>query len=648
MKKTVFDIMNHEYLLTNGLGGYSFGTVDGTNCRKYHGLFCVSDNPPVERFHLISKMVVSIVVGDNVYPFVYENVTGIPKTESNLTAFDHKGTLQRRFHEPILGADLKEQIGLAYGSNHLAAKYKISLPETLVHRGDVKIKFELLVNFRDHHETITPDPEKYTTYFNDENQMAVISDQQHTVYAQFVSDESVTYRFPLCLTEESYYPIETERGYPDIEAHIVAVEGTITPKSNTLTIELRVNTASDFRSLSEIHEARTMRYEQLMKSAGAESDILKQLVQASDDFIVYRKTTGKKTIIAGYPWFTDWGRDTMISIPGLTLETGRYEEAFEMIEGFLQMAHKGIIPNNFPDEGQAPMYNTSDGTLWLFHAMYQYMVKTNHLSALEKVYPKLVEIIDFHVNGTINDIYMDQDGLLSTGNETTQLTWMDVKVNGWVVTPRHGKAVEINALWYNALQIMAAFSTMLSNGEEHKYLELSSRTKSAFNEQFWNEAGQNLYDLIIDGKAYDIPRPNMIFAVSLPFSVLNLDRHKAVVDYVMKHFKTPYGLRTLRTDDENFHPIYTGDLLSRDGAYHRGTVWAWLMGPYLEAHYKTYKDLSYLQNALKDWMMHLENGVIGSLSEVFDATEPFNQKGCSAQAWSVAEAIRIWKMANND
>lgn len=648
MKKTVFDIMNHEYLLTNGLGGYSFGTVDGANCRKYHALYCVSDQPPVERYHLISKMVVSVVVGEIAYPFVYENVTGAENSESNLTAFDHKGIFQRRFHEPTIGADLKEQIGLSYGSNHLAAKYKISLPETLVHRSDIKIKFELWVNFRDHHETISPNPEVYTVDFKDDDQIAVISDRQHSVYTQFVSDESVAYHCPISLTEESYYPIETERGYPDSEAHILAVVGTLKPKSNTVTFELRVNTVSEFKSLEEIRAGRTNRYEQLIKRAGAESETLKQLIQASDDFIVYRKTTGKKTIIAGYPWFTDWGRDTMISIPGLTLETGRYEEAFEMIEGFLQMAYKGIIPNNFPDEGQAPMYNTSDGTLWLFHAMYQYLLKTNDLNALEKVYPKLVEIIDYHVNGTVNDIYMDQDGLLSTGNETTQLTWMDVKVNGWVVTPRHGKAVEINALWYNALQIMAAFSSMLSSGTENKYLEISARTKAAFNEQFWNEPGQNLYDLIIDGVPYDIPRPNMIFAVSLPFPVLNQDRHKAVVDYVTQHFKAPYGLRTLRIDDENFHPIYTGDLLSRDGAYHRGTVWAWLMGPYLEAHFKTYKDFAYLRSALEEWMVHLQNGVIGSLSEVFDATEPFNQKGCSAQAWSVAEAIRIWKMANNN
>ena len=652
MKKHKHEIMNHEYLMSNGLGGYSFGTLDQVNCRKYHSLYTVSFNPPIERMHMISKISEVVLTDQGEFPIAYENVTGVDMTESNLVSYEHEGTICQTFEIKPIGVIVKRILAMAYGTNQLAVKYII---ETL---NAMSIKMTPWFNFRDHHDTISAVALDYQAVYDEQHQLLSVTAKDKTVFmkaetsqnAAFLSLPDV-YDTPIC-----HYPIETQRGYPDEESHVVLGHFVFDLPSGVSEISFLVNLSPEFDTAEHIFEGRKNRYAQLMKLAKADvldpshspSDPYRRLVQAADDFIVYRKTTGKMTILAGYPWFSDWGRDTMIAIPGLTLETGRSEEALQMIEGFLEMSHLGIIPNNFPDEGQAPMYNTSDGTLWLFNAMYMYYLKTGDKDAVERLYPKLMEILNHHIQGTINDIYMDTDGLLSSGNEDTQLTWMDVKVNGWVVTPRHGKAVEINALWYNALSVMDAFTDLLKVHNEAMGVDLKAlmhQVKTSFNQQFWNEQDQNLFDLIIDGVPVDIPRPNMIFSVSLPFAVLEEKRWKPVVNYVEKHFKVPYGLLTLRREDENFHKKYEGDLLSRDGAYHRGTAWGWLIGPFLEAHYKTYHDTTYLKTSLEALFKHLDEGIHGSISEIFEGGEPHAQVGCSAQAWSVAEAIRLWKLA---
>lgn len=638
MIKSVNDIMNHEYLMTNGLGGYSFCTLDQVNCRKYHSLYTVSYNPPIERMHLISKMDAQLIVESKSYPLSYENVTGVDNTPSNLVKFGHEGVIEQHFI--CNDITIKRTLAMQYGTNLLAVQYEVDSPV------DFEITFTPWFNFRDHHQVETPELSAYISAYDSKEGVLKVSSHPFDVYIKAEGP----FHQQKSLSDLSYYPIETQRGYPDTEAHVIMGHYHYQVHAGISHIDFVINTSNTFVTAEEVFKARKSRYENLMQRADAKDIYLKQLVQAADDFIVYRKTTGKMTIIAGYPWFSDWGRDTMISIPGLTLETGRSEEALQMIEGFLSMAHQGIIPNNFPDEGQEPMYNTSDGTLWLFNAVYAYYQKTKDLEAIKTIYPKLMAIINHHVQGTINDIFMDTDGLLSSGNEDTQLTWMDVKVNGWVVTPRHGKAVEINALWFNALSIMSEFTRLLEvpmHALEVDFKTLLPQIKKSFQKAFWNEKDQNLYDLVIDGKPVDIPRPNMIFAVSLPFSVLETAYHKPIVDYVKQHFKIPYGLLTLRREDENFTPHYTGDLLSRDGAYHRGTAWGWLIGPYLEAHYKTYNDTSYIKESLIALFEHLDEGIHGSLSEIFEGAAPHAQRGCSAQAWSVAEAIRLWRLIHD-
>jgi predicted glycogen debranching enzyme len=647
MKKSIYEIMNHEYLMTNGLGGYSFSTLDQVNCRKYHSLYTVSYNPPIERMHLISKMEEVFEVAGQRYPLTYENVTGNPETQTHFTAYKHEGVINQTFQLKTPDVFVTRTLAMAYGTNLLAVRYEI---ETKV---DTTFNLIPWFNFRDHHDAETANVEDYRASYDVEARMLLAEAKGKSVYLKVegVEEGDLSFEPRHENTAECYYPIETQRGYPDKEAHVILGAFTIALPQGKHVVDVLVNIASEFQPADAVFTNRIVRYEQLMERAGATASLedatLRRLVQAADDFIVYRKTTGKMSIIAGYPWFSDWGRDTMISIPGLTLATGRDEEALQMIEGFIDMAYMGIIPNNFPDEGEAPMYNTSDGTLWLFNAVNAYYEATGNLDAIRRLYPKLMQILNHHLQGTINDIFMDTDGLLSSGNEMTQLTWMDVKVNGWVVTPRHGKAVEINALWYNALAIMNKLTKLLNIGNEAMEVDfeaLLKQVKASFNDAFWNAKDQNLYDLVIDGEPVDIPRPNMIFAVSLPYPVLEERHWKAVVNYVTKHFKVPYGLLTLRREDKNFNKTYEGDLLSRDGAYHRGTAWGWLIGPYLEAHLKTFHDRSLIKADLEVLFAHLDEGIHGSISEIFEGGEPHAQRGCSAQAWSVAEAIRIWKL----
>lgn len=640
-KKTIESIISREYLMTNGLGGYSFGTLDQVNARKYHGLYTVSLNPPIQRMHLVSKLEERFVpeVGEPIHltPDFYEEVSEI---ESYLTHYEQSVLPQQTFQAP--GIKMVRTHAFLYGSNMLAVRYDLYADQS----GSFTVT--PLFNFRDHHEVETPEPMTYQAHFEEQDNVFEVKKDALTVYIKFAAPHSPVFSAMQMLSPVQRYPIETRRGYPDSEQQLMLGAFTWRIESGHTRIEVIVHTERRFRKAEEIFKSRRVRLNQLVEKTGFKDPEINRLVRASDDFIVYRASNNGHTILAGYPWFTDWGRDTMIALPGLTLTTRRYREGLEMIEGFLKYAKFGVIPNNFPEAGEAPMYNTSDATLWLFNAMYAYYEKTGDKAALSRIYPQLMRILAHHIKGTVNEIYMDDDGLLSTGNERTQLTWMDVKVNGWVVTPRHGKAVEINALFYNAMGITNYFAEILGQKDtiEGRSLEdYMACTKKAFNARFWKEDGEEsrLYDLIIEDEPIDIPRPNMIFAISLPFTILNASKWDPVVSYVEKHFKIDSGLLTLKREDPNFHTAYEGDLLSRDGAYHRGTAWGWLLGPFLEAHYKTHGDKTYVKEALNKAYKHLDEGVYGSFSEIFEGGFSHAQRGCPAQAWSVAELLRIYE-----
>ncbi len=356
-----------------------------------------------------------------------------------------------------------------------------------------------------------------------------------------------------------------------------------------------------------------------------------------------------RTVIAGYHWFSDWGRDTMIALPGLTLSAGRPAEAASLLRTFSRHISEGMLPNRFPDSGETPEYNTVDATLWYFHAIDRYTEATADLTLARELFPALEGIVDWHLRGTRYNIHCQNDGLIFAGQPGVQLTWMDAKVDDWVVTPRIGKPVEINALWINALRVMEKLAGLLRVNPARDYAALADRAVISF-ERFWNAEGGYLFDVIDgpDGGNDPSLRPNQLFAVSLPHAPLDpkSDRARSVVDVCQRALLTPFGLRSLAPDHPDCKPTYGGDRVTRDGAYHQGTVWGWLIGPFVEAHYKVYGDKDKALSFLAPLADQLTEFGLGSLAEVYDGMPPHAPGGCIAQAWSVAEALRVWKMLN--
>ena len=401
----------------------------------------------------------------------------------------------------------------------------------------------------------------------------------------------------------------------------------------------------------QIHEADLVaRWTSGRRAAKEAPDWIRHCVLAADQFVVARPTEGDvkidgqpgATVIAGYHWFGDWGRDTMIALPGLALTTGRPEIARRILTTFARFVDRGMLPNRFPDQGEAPEYNTVDATLWYVDAIRAYVHATDDDATLGQLFPVLEDIVRWHRQGTRYGIKEDPaDSLLRAGESGVQLTWMDAKVGDWVVTPRIGKPVEINALWYNALRAMAWFARRLGRPTE-PWDALADRVKRGF-DRFWHPRKQYCYDVVDGPTAFDDAlRPNQIFAVALAESPLSAERQRRVVDVCARHLLTSYGLRSLAPGERGYCPRYAGDVVSRDGAYHQGTVWAWLLGPFARAHYKVYRDRQAALALLEPLADHLADYGVGSIGEVFDADPPFLPGGCIAQAWSVAETLRAW------
>lgn len=622
-------LIEKEYIATNGLGGFSSSSLTGANTRKYHSILNASLNPPVNRTILLSRVMSKITINENEH--VLESTVYEDRHLDNTKYTESFSDLPiPTFNYTVGSCKVKKEICMKYGENTSVIKYTIETGSD-----DVEISTELHVNSRDHHELSTENSFKYEITEN-QNHLKLKNDLVTFYINGFGSYHPINK-----WTDTEFYPVEKRRGQEDVDVNYITGEYKITIKANT-TKELYIvaSTEPETDIGEDILNNELKRRDALYTGDDITS---KRFHIGCDHFVVHRQSTDSKTVIAGYPWFTDWGRDTMIALPGLTLTTKRFEDAKDIIETFIKYEKDGLIPNMFPDDNVEPMYNTIDGTLWLFIALYEYINQTKDLAFFEAIYPTLERIIEKHINGTTYDIHVDSDGLLSGGNPTTQLTWMDVKIDGVVVTPRHGKAVEINALWYNALRIMnelTAESTLKSTIDYSKYANLC---KENFH-KFWNEKDQCLYDLIQDGQPVDRIRPNQIFTVSLPFKVLDSEREKAIIKVVEEKLLTPYGLRSLSQDHEDYKPVYDGDVYKRDYAYHQGTVWGWLIGPYLEAHYKVYEDKAYILDKLQGLIKHLDETGIGTISEVFSGDTPHHARGCFGQAWSVSEALRIYEM----
>jgi predicted glycogen debranching enzyme len=633
--------VQREWLVTNGIGGYAMGTLCGANSRRYHGYLVAALNPPVERRVFVAQLEEQAAIGAWEYPLSTNEFHGRyihPQGYLHLESFRLEGAIPT-FTYALAEARLEKRIWMAHGHNTTYVAYTLRQG-----RRPLKLSVLPLCTSRSHH--------KHARGTGWEARLSILP---HGLSVQFIDSPSyfiLSREFSAAIEGEWYWRfhhrVETYRGLDDQEdLYAMGRFSAVLSPGETATLVISVEPESDLDGPVALAAERERQRNLLDASplvTGREPGFVRQLVLAADQFIVTRDEGGK-SVIAGYPWFTDWGRDTMIALPGLTLATGRPQVADRILRTYARYVDQGMLPNRFPDEGETPEYNTVDATLWYFQAVYETVLHTGDWQLVADLYPTLVEIVAWHVRGTRYGIGVDpHDGLLRAGEPGVQLTWMDAKVEDWVVTPRVGKPVEINALWYNALKIMAAFAARMDDPDAATgYEEMAEQVQVSFNGLFWYAQGHYLYDVIDSPTGHDASlRPNQLLAVSLPHSPLPAERARAVVEAVGQRLLTSYGLRSLSPDHPDYLDVYGGDQWARDGAYHQGTVWAWLMGPYVAACHRLGGDTAAARRLLEPFAHHLHNAGMGTVSEIFDGGEPHSPRGCPAQAWSVAELLRLW------
>lgn len=631
-----------EWLETNGIGGFASSTIIGANTRRYHGLLVASLKPPTHRFVLLSKLEENISINGKTYEFSTNQYPFIifPEGYKNIERFEYD-VYPRSIHQ-FGNTTIEKSVVMLYGENSTIIRYRV-----LKSDHPVTMTFRPLCAFRDYHSLSRENSGLDHNIVLNENGFSIHPypdlPAMHLVYSGAQTDPKFFWY------KNSEYRKEHERGLEFAEdlfspALIVAQlsEGASFDLLATIEEKHRLVNPS---AIPELYQREIQRRIEWVKTMPLKSPFARSLALAADSFIV-QKNENTHTIIAGYHWFSDWGRDTMIALTGLTLSLKKYKIAQSILRNFAQYISMGMLPNRFPDLEEEPEYNNADGTLWYFIAVYRYLNYTHDLDFIRlELYRKLKDIIDWHLRGTRYNIKMDADGLLFAGEEGIQLTWMDAKVGDWVVTPRTGKAVEINALWYNALCIMSELAQKLDDPKASEtYASLAASAKKSFNEQFWNNEKNCLYDHINGSYKSDDVRPNQIFAVSLPFEILNKEKQQAVLTMVENDLLTGCGLRSLSASDNRFIGTYAGDPYHRDAAYHQGTVWPWLIGAYIEAYLKIHDyspaSVKYGRDIIDSFTKQLTDGGIGTLSEIFDGNEPHLPKGCISQAWSVAEILR--------
>lgn len=629
--------ISKEYLITNGIGGYSSSTICGANIRKYSALLVASINPPVDRRVLLSKLDETVFLGDKKY-IIYSNekIDGtIEDGYINQVSFENKYFPVQNF--VVDGVFISKKITMKYGENTTIINYSI-----INNDKPFTMKVEALVNNRDHHENTKAYALKCMQ--NTDEHGVIISFDINDLKLNLKSDKAVYVKHEKWY-ENMFYINEKERGLLDYDNHFIPgyfefklkpyEKGEFSIIASTESIEV-----VDGKYYFELEEKRK---KCILSKLKVRDELSETLALAADQFLVKRKSTGKATIIAGYPWFTDWGRDTMIAFTGLTLCTGRFKEAREILMTFAMYVKDGLVPNMFPDTNAEPIYNTIDASLWYFNAVYKYIEYTGDYEFIKNnIFSVLTNIIEEHVEGTRYGIKMDkEDGLLSGGSEDTQLTWMDVKINDFAVTPRYGKAVEINALWYNAVCIYKELCKKFNISCEF-YGKLQKQIECSFIKKFWNHKKNYFYDYICKDYNNDQIRPNGIIALSLPYTAVDEEKAKRAVSTALGRLYTPYGLRSLEEEDKQYIGIYSGDVLKRDTSYHQGTVWGWLMGPLISSVKKWYEDEALCMKLIEPFYDHLRNRCIGSISEIFDGDSPYEPKACYAQAWSVGEVLRVY------
>lgn len=649
-----------EWLVTNGLGGYASGTVIGAITRRYHGLLIAALPNPLGRVMMLNGLSERLRLPDRrVVHTGAEELAGVPPDKVlPLTSFrlDHGLPVWRYEIEDFV---LEKRLLMPYQQNTVHVTYHL-----LSGSGVLRLNLRPAIQFRPHDESVCllpSTPYRVSVY---EDQFEISGEGHHPKLRMILHGPSTAFTFDRKETSTIPYRTERDRGYAwqgslwspgyfrtDLEQ---GQQTTLVASTEGWEAILAQSPEAAYRSESErCAILLSLAAPQLQDGAAA------QLVLAADQFLitpvgrvqdaVRAKAAGDdiRTIIAGYHWFTDWGRDTMISLEGLTLLTGRINEAGWILRTFAEYIRNGLIPNMFPEGEKEGLYHTADATLWFFHALHRYMLTTNDQTTLRLLLPKLKDIIEHHVRGTDFGIGIDpEDGLLRQGAQGYQLTWMDAKVDDWVVTPRRGKAVEINALWYNALRLLERWLREADDPAAAQAIsQRADQVRDSFNKRFWYEAGGHLYDVVDaeNGGNDTACRPNQVLAISLDHPVLEEARWQPVMDVVTQKLLTPVGLRSLAPGHPEYKARYYGDLRSRDAAYHQGTVWAWLIGPYIDAWLKLNPGKqAEARGFLTGLMANIDKACVGSLSEVFDAESPYLPRGCIAQAWSVAETLRCW------
>lgn len=640
--------INKEYIVTNGMGSFSSGCPNGNYSRQYHGLFIRSYHSPINRYMALYKAeeifqnqnlgVQKVIEGgkEKFYKgdrFLYEfSQNPFPKFKYIVN--------NRVLEKEIIMGNMRDLVGVKYETD--------SQDEFTVN---------LFMNFRDVHKLNEVPVTYYKIEKEEKGYSIILNGQKMYIYTDGILE----------IVDDNE---ETENFYGDIENEIIRKrivydlaindrgEKELDSCKRVFKIKFSGKNSYEFiasfekldskESIHNIRDKEIERLKNLVENSKVgmtkkTDEFYNDLVISSDAFISYKQSTGGKTIIAGYPWFNDWGRDTMIAFTGLVLSTRRFEDAKSIFRTFKKFCSEGMLPNNFPDaEGDQPIYNTIDGSLWYFYGVYKYLEYTKDYDFIKnEIFTTLNSIIDWHIKGTRYNIKVDEiDGLLFGGSRDTQLTWMDVKYKGYAVTPRWGKAVEINILWYNALKIFEMLCKEFK--KEFKYNVYIEKFEKNFKKKFLNKQGY-LYDYISEDGPNNQIRPNQIFAVSMPYKILTKNESKKVVDIIREELLTPYGLRTLSNKDKEYIGIYEGSLCSRDLAYHQGTVWTWPLGHFIEAYSFVYgkKNLEKLIEQLKNHFYN-DSG-LGSISEIFDGDEPIRGRGCYAQAWSVGEILRVYK-----
>ena len=642
---------SREWLVTNGIGGYAFGTIAGHQTRCYHGLLVAALQPPLGRTLLVAKLDETARYGSEEFELFtnrWADGTMAPEGYRNIERFHLEGTTPV-WTFALADALLEKRIFMESGANTTYVLYRLVRANS-----PVVLSIKVLADYGDGH-CVTVGKTLPMEVSQVERGLQVIAFDGATPF--YVLSDSAIARPANNWYRNFDLAAERARGLPDRTDHFFAGEfratiapgGSLTIVASTAATPSLIGDAAFARRQSETGALIDRFLAANKGSPQARSPAVQQLVLAADQFIAARPLGGAadaKTILAGFPWFSDWGRDTMIALPGLCLATGRPWLARNILRTFSRFVSEGMLPNQFPRAGAAPVYNTVDATLWYFEAVRQYFEATGDIGLLHEMYPVLDGIMDAHVRGTRYHIQVDPaDGLLFAGEPGVQLTWMDAKVGGRVVTARIGKPVEVNALWLNAEEAMARFALALGRNAA-RYEGLADRTRSGF-ARFWNSEKQFCFDVIDapgnpDGKDAAL-RPNQIFAVSLPATAFTPEQQRAVVDVCARELLTSFGLRSLGRNEPSYRGRYAGNPEKRDDAYHQGTVWGWLLGPFALAHLRVYRNAGAAMSFLEPMLDHIKAAGLGTASEIFDGDPPFTPNGCIAQAWTVGETLRAWR-----